>query len=226
MSFASDCKEELCRVPPEKPCCRLAELTALYMSAGALSLLGRGQTAVQFTLESPAVARRAFRLTQEAIGVSAQVHAVTHARFGGTKEYVLTIGPKDAPRLLTELGVMELDETGAPRLRSTSPRVRLGRSCCRRAFLRGAMLGCGTVSKPDSGTHLELSVRDAALGDQIARCMQSFNLPVHRTARRDGESIYLKQSEQLTTFLTLTGAHQAVTTIESLRVQKQVLGGG
>jgi DNA-binding transcriptional regulator WhiA len=42
MSFSSDCKEELCRVPCDKACCRLSELGALYMTLGTLSLLGQG----------------------------------------------------------------------------------------------------------------------------------------------------------------------------------------
>ncbi|MDD3409721.1 MAG: sporulation regulator WhiA, partial [Eubacteriales bacterium] len=64
MSFSSDCKEELCRIAPEKSCCRRAELSALYMTLGSLSLLGRGQTSVQFAVESAAVARRVFVLLQ------------------------------------------------------------------------------------------------------------------------------------------------------------------
>ena len=65
MSFSSDCREELCRVACDKPCCRLSELAALYMTLGSISLLGRGQLCVQFTVESPAVARRIFVLLQK-----------------------------------------------------------------------------------------------------------------------------------------------------------------
>ena len=43
MSFSSDCKKELCLLNPEKPCCRMSELSALYMTLGSLNLLGRGK---------------------------------------------------------------------------------------------------------------------------------------------------------------------------------------
>lgn len=56
MSFSSDCKKELCLLNPEKPCCRMSELSALYMTLGSLNLLGRGKLSVQFTGESMAVA--------------------------------------------------------------------------------------------------------------------------------------------------------------------------
>ena len=51
MSFSSDCREELCRVACDKPCCRLSELAALYMTLGSISLLGRGLGASEIANE-------------------------------------------------------------------------------------------------------------------------------------------------------------------------------
>jgi len=224
MSFSSDCKEELCRVPSDKACCRLAEIGALYMTLGALSLLGRGQLCVQFTVESPAIARRIFVLLQKEAQIASQLHYVTHARFGGRRECVLTVGPRQAPALLRLLGMMETGADGAPTLRATAPRVKLQRDCCRRAFLRGALLGCGTLSNPEQSYHLEFIARDEALRLNIAKCLQSLGVPVKRTVRRGVTSLYCKQSDQIADILTAAGAHRAVTRLESLRVQRQVLG--
>ncbi len=224
MSFSSDCKEELCRVPCDKACCRLAELSALYMTLGALSLLGHGRLSVQFTVESPAVARRVFVLLQKEAQIVAQLHYVTHARFGGRRKCVLTVGPAQAPALLERLGMMDAGADGAPTLRSTAPRVKLQRDCCRRAFLRGALLGCGTLTNPEQSYHLEFSARDEALRLNIAKCLQSLGVPVKRTARRGVVSLYCKQSDQIADILTAAGAHRAVTKLESLKVQRQVLG--
>jgi cell division protein WhiA len=224
MSFSSDCKEELCRVPCDKACCRLAELGALYMTLGSLSLLGRGQLSVQFTVESPAVARRVFVLLQKEAQIIAQLHYVTHARFGGRRDCVLTVGPRQAPALLLLLGMMDAGGDGAPTLRSTAPRIRLQRDCCRRAFLRGALLGCGTLSNPEQGYHMEFAARDDALRLNIAKCLQSLAVPVKQTVRRGVISLYCKRSDQIADILAAAGAHRAVTRLESLRVQRQVLG--
>ncbi|HNX62740.1 MAG TPA: DNA-binding protein WhiA [Candidatus Limiplasma sp.] len=224
MSFSSDCREELCRVACDKPCCRLSELAALYMTLGSISLLGRGQLCVQFAVESPAVARRIFVLLQKEFQILAQLHYVTYARFGGRRKCVLTVGPQQAPLLLARLGMMDAPEGDAPTLRSTAPRVRLNRDCCRRAFLRGALLGCGTITNPEQGYHLEFAVRDEPLDLNIAKCLQSLGVPVHRIQRRGSVGIYCKQSDQISDILTAAGAHQTVTRLESLRVQRQVLG--
>ena len=222
MSFSSDCKEELCRVPCDKPCCRLAELTALYLCLGSLSLLGQGRLSVRFSVESPAIARRIYRLILAETQISAQLQYITHARFGGTREYVLTIGPKDAPALLERFAMM----TGgsSPMLLSTIPSVRLSRACCRHAFLRGAILGCGTLVNPEHAYHLEFMVKDEKLKRSIVKCLKPLQIPAKQTRRKNAVSLYIKQSESIITILTACGAHQAVTTLESTLVKRQVLG--
>ena len=222
MSFSSDCKEELCRVPCAKSCCRMAELAALYMCLGSFSLLGQGRLSVRFAVESPAIARRIYRLIQQEAQIAAQLQYVTHARFGGTREYVLTVGPREAPALLERFDMVSSGVS--PSLTNTVPRVRLNRMCCRHAFLRGAILGCGTLVSPEHAYHLEFTVKEDTLRRSIMKCLQSLHVPVKQYRRKRAVSLYVKRSEHIITVLTATGAHQAVTTLESMLVKRQVLG--
>ena len=224
LSFSSDCKKELCLLEPEKPCCLLSELCALYFSMGSLSLLGRGKVNVQFTGESLAVSRRVYTLLTRALGLTPQIHYVTHARFGGTRSCVLTLGPVQSPTFLQALHMMEREESGDYALRATAPRLSLTRACCMRAFLRGALLGGGTMTNPEHGYHLELNYRGADMRALLAKCLQRLELPVRESARRDAAYLYLKQSDQVVTLLTAVGAHQTVMQIEDLRVRRQVIG--
>ena len=98
--------------------------------------------------------------------------------------------------------MMEVSAEGAPVLRGTTPRVRLTRDCCRRAFLRGALLGCGTLTNPEQSYHLEFTARDEALRLSIARCLLSVGVPVKQTARRGIVSLYVKQSDHIAAVLT------------------------
>ena len=219
MSFSSDVKNELAVVKPEKSCCGLSELCGLYATMGSLSLLGRGKVNVQLTSESLAVCRRAYTLLVQTLHVSPQIHYVSYARFGGTRKCVLTLGPIHSPTLLKALGMM--DDNGS--LRSTTPRMALTRQCCMRAFLRGVMLGGGTMSNPEQSYHLELPCRDSDIQAMMAKCMQRMGLPIKLAARRDHTYFYLKQSDQIVAFLTVVGAHTSVMQIEDLRVKKQVM---
>ncbi|MEG2207634.1 MAG: DNA-binding protein WhiA [Clostridia bacterium] len=224
MSFSSDCKKELCLLAPEKPCCLLSELSALYASMGSLSLLGRGMVNVQFTGGSLAVSRRVYTLLTRALNLAPQIHYVTHARFGGMRSCVLTLGPVQSPTFLQALHIMEREEDGSYALRSTTPRIALTRSCCMRAFLRGVLLGGGTITSPEHGYHLELSYRSGDMRAMLAKCLQRLELPVRESTRRGTTYFYLKQSDQVVTLLTAVGAHQAVMQIEDLRVRRQVIG--
>ncbi len=224
MSFSSDCKEELCRLSLEKSCCRLSELSALYMTLGSLSLLGRGQVNVQFSVESPAIARRVFLLLQRELHLTAQLHYVTHPRFGGVRSCKLTLGPRQSPTLLTRFSMMDLDRHGQAVLRSTTPKVSMQRLCCNRAFLRGVMLGCGTVTKPKRGYRLELAAAEEGLRPVLAKALQRFGLSLKQSQRKGHTVLYQTQGEQVITFLTVIGAHRAVMALEDLRIQREVLG--
>ena len=219
MSFSSDVKKELALVKPEKSCCALSELGGLYATMGSLSLLGRGKVNIQFSSESLAVCRHAYTLLAQTLHISPQIHYVTSARFGGKRKCVLTLGPIHSPVLLKALGMM--DDKGS--LRSTEPRMSLTRACCMRAFLRGAMLGGGTMSSPEQSYHLELPCRDGDIQAMMAKCVQRIGLPIHFSTRREHIYLYFKQSDQIVDFLTAIGAHQSVMQIENLRIQRQVM---
>ena len=100
MSFASDCKKELCSLALEKPCCQLSELSGLFMAVGSLNLLGRGRIAIQLSCENLAVARRIYTLMDSALGVTPQIHYVENTHFGGRRKAVLTLGPMHSPAFL------------------------------------------------------------------------------------------------------------------------------
>ena len=148
MSFASNVKEELLRLPLGKNCCMLSELSALTQTSGSLSLRGGGHVRVTWRVESAALARRIFLLIRSRLGLTPTLHFVQHSRLGGQRTCVLTLEDQDAEKLLLALHMMEQDETGSISLKRTAPRHSMTRQCCRRAFLRAAFLGSGTMSSP------------------------------------------------------------------------------
>ena len=224
MSFSSDMKKELAIVKPEKDCCGLSELCGLYQSMGSLSLLGRGKVNVQLTNESLAVCRRAYTLLVQTLRLTPQIHYVSNARFGGTRKCVLTLGPIQSPVLMHALGMMDKKPDGSYSFRSATPRMALTRQCCMKAYLRGVMLGGGTMTNPEHSYHLELPCRDSDMQAMMAKSMQRVGLPIKLGVRREHTFLYLKQIEQIIDFLTAVGAHTSVMQIEDLRVKRQVMG--
>lgn len=225
MSFSSMAKEELIRLPMGKSCCMLSELSALTQTSGSLALRGAGRVQVTYRVESAALARRIFLLLRQQLNVTAKLHFVQHTRLGGCKTCVLTLGDQDSQALLMALHMMEQDEEGRITLRRTTPRHPMTRQCCRRAFLRGAFLGCGSVTNPDRSYHFEWVAEDQSLRQTLARLLEKCDLPVHEHMRKGQHVMYLKGAQQIADMLALMGATQAVLEMENIRIKKQMRAG-
>src|SRR6266513_2899189 len=129
--LSEELRNELAGIKPARDCDRLAELSGLAHTAGSLHIHGRGEIGLHLDLASPAAARRAF---------------------GRETRYRLRVeGAGRAPEVLQETGVV-----GARRAPLERPPKRVvARACCRAAYLRGSLLGGGTLSGPRS-PHLEI----------------------------------------------------------------------
>ena len=224
MSFSSTAKEELIRLPLEKECCMLAELSALTQTSGSLGFMGGGRFSVTYQVENMALARRIFTILKKALGLAPQLHFVEHARLGGRRTSVLTVEGQDAQRLLIALNMMEAGEDGSVSLRRTSPRVPISRQCCRKAFLRGAFLGAGSITNPDRSYHFEWVAGDENLCSGIEKNLEKFGLPAHHHTRKGQLVVYLKGAQQIVDVLALMGASGAVMDLENIRITKQIRG--
>ena len=225
MSFSSMAKEELIRLPMGKSCCILSELSALTQTSGSLALRGLGRVQVTYRVENAALARRIFLLLRTQLNITAKLHFVQHARLGGRRSCVLTLGDQDSQTLLIALHMMERDEDGAISLKRTAPRHPMTRQCCRRAFLRGAFLGCGSMTNPEKSYHFEWVAEDQSLRQTLARLLDKSDLPVHEHVRKGQNVMYLKGAQQIADMLAMMGANQAVLEMENIRIKKQMRAG-
>jgi cell division protein WhiA len=154
--LSEDLRNELAAITPVSDCDRLAELSGLAHSAGRVHLLGRGEVAVHFDVASNAVARRIFGLLR-AFGVDAEIRTYRRRAFaGGVRYQVHVAGEARALQVLSEAGVLGPGMRPAER-----PPLRVvRRACCRAAYLRGALLGGGSLSGP---RRLHLEIRTASI---------------------------------------------------------------
>ena len=172
MGLSDELRSELAAIAPKRGCCRLAEISALFHSAGTIHLRGRGEVALHLDLATSGVARRAFSLLRE-LGIHSEIRTYPRRAFDRATRYQLHVTGDDAALgLLVEAGV--LDSRHAPLERP--PKRVVGRACCRGAYLRGALLGGGSLSGPRS-PHLELRttslegaefLRSVAAADDVA----------------------------------------------------------
>ena len=210
---SEDIREELARIAPVRACDRLAELSALFHSAGNLHLLGRGEWALHLDLASGAAARRAFSLLRD-VEIRSEIRTYRRRAFDRATRYQLHVaGSEDALRMLAAAGV--LDRLGRPLQRP--PRRVVARTCCRSAYLRGAFLGGGSLSIQRS-PHLELrtaGIESAALLADLAAAAGTRLAVVERPAYAVA---YAKSWDAIESVLALAGAAEAVLRLEERAV--------
>lgn len=215
MSFSHEVKRELATLVPAAPHCRQAQLSGLLFGAGTFEISAGGQYAVRLSFSLPAVARHALALLRP-YNVEAQVRTVSGGPIG--RRYEIVLGDRAS-------GLQVLNETGvlsdALRLHLRVPSRLVQRRCCVVAFVRGMFLGCGSVSAPSSPVHLEFTLEDRDLAEQLVRLLERLDLRLALARRARNIACYSKSSETVNALLAVLGAHDAVLR----REEHAVLGG-
>ena len=212
-SFSAAVKEELIRLPAGKACCMLSEISALTQTSGHLAFRGGGWISASYRLEDAGTARRLFQLLKKRLNVTPALHFTQTNRLGGRRTCVLTLGTEDTRTLLNALHMTETDENGQMHLKRTVPRHPMTRQCCRRAFLRGAFLGAGTVTNPEKGYHFEWKADDEHLPQVLGKLLEKCGLPFHTYQRSGQQVVYLKGAQQIADALALRSGPPTVTNI-------------
>jgi DNA-binding protein WhiA len=215
MSLSDDVKRELARVAPTDACDRLAELSGLFHSAGRLHLHGRGDVSLHLDVSESAVARRAFTLLRE-LGVASEIRTYRRRAFDGATRYQLHVeGGAQALRVLHEAGVV--GTRNAPLERPPHRVVR--KACCRRSYLRGALLGGGSVSGPRA-PHLEIRATGLAGAAFLADVARRERLGLQVLDRGRHAVAYAKGTAAIADVLNAAGAGDAVLSF----VERAVVG--
>ena len=213
MPLSDDLRNELAAIAPRRGCCRLAEISALFHSAGSVHLRGRGEVALHLDLAGSAVARRAFSLLRE-LGIHSEIRTYRRRAFDRATRYQLHVpGDERAVATFVEAGVLTARHAPLER----PPRRVVGRGCCRGAYLRGALLGAGSLSGPRS-PHLELrtaSLEGAAFLQAVAAA-DGITLAIHDRSRH--AIAYAKGMDAIEAMLVAAGATDTVLVFEERAV--------
>jgi len=202
MSFSRDVKRELAAIVPSAEHCRRAQLSGLLFGAGTFAMGSGGRFAVRLTLSLPVVARHALALLKP-FGVESELRTVSSPPAG--RRYEVVLGGERDLQLLNEVGVL----SDALRVQLTVPQRVVERRCCLVAFLRGLFLGCGTLSSPGAAVHVEFTLEDPGLAEQVRRLLGRLELDFRLAERGRNVACYSKRSETAADLLALLGAHDA-----------------
>ena len=210
LSFSAAAKAEVCRILPHKHCCALAECFGILLFCNSFS--GEGIKIItesrEFAYILPKLFKKAFDLDFD-----------SYPSLASPGKLMFQIWEEDKlERIMNEFG---FDRQDTLALHVNLPVVE--GDCCKTAFLRGAMLAGGSVTDPIKGYHMEIATTHQSVAREttllIRECM---DFDVKSAGRGGGQVLYLKQSEQISDFLTYLGAPVAAMGIMEARLEKEL----
>lgn len=220
MSFSSKTKTDLSRLEIAKPELLSAELSALIHMGGSLIYEGGGKMTFQVKTENAAIARRVFKLLKAVFQVEVEVVTTKNKQFKNRNVYtVRVLSPEESMDILKTLGILG-EQEGYLAILQEIPNQFLGKRESKKAYLRGAFLGAGSISDPEKTYHLEFVTSSEEFAEGLMAVINSFDLNAKVIPRKGNFVVYIKDSEQIVTLLSIIGAHGALLDLENIRILK------
>lgn len=91
----------------------------------------------------------------------------------------------------------------------------------KKAIIRGAFLGSGTISEPRKAYHLEIYFKDEKSLSFCIKILTSYNVNV-KSIRQNKNILYIEEGESISNFLAFVGAKKSVLEFEDTRVVKEI----
>lgn len=221
MSFSSDVKKELTCIPIGARHCQLAEIASMIIMAAEIDNK-LNQFNIKFHTENAAIARKYFTIIKKAFNINTEVVSNMHKKLGKKQTYtIITKNSEDAERILKATTLLKYEEGNYVLRRHVDANI-VQNICCKRAYLRGAFLGSGSLSDPEKGYHLEFVHETEEEAEFLKSLMYTLDIDPKILPRKNNYILYLKEGTQIVDLLNIMGAHIALMELENVRIVKEV----
>jgi len=213
MSFSSDVKEELCKCSLESACCNVAELAAAVSFCGNVVTRPEG-SALRIRTENFYVAERIQSLFKAVFGYSVDITERAKVRGGS----IFTVYIYEATMLSAVMNKLGLLVNKMIKFNINPFLVQ--DECCRRAYLRGAFLGGGSVTSPKKSYHFEIETHYHGLSNDLVQLFEDEEINVKTVERKSGRVLYIKESETIADVIALMGATDSMIEVYNIKMEK------
>ena len=224
MSFSSKVKEELAGHVSKARHCRMAELAAIL---GGCARIRLNPPSIEVQSESSAVVKKVFTLLQKTFNINANVSLRRGRKGSKVKLYTLCLQePDKVRRILRDIGFIR-EANGVLQYKNIATDEMLQRSCCLKAYIRGAFLAGGSINDPQKNYHIEILNQDMEHAEVLQRSLREFGIESRildrtRPSNRTVYVLYLKDGEQIIDVLSVMKAHISLMELENVRIVKEV----
>lgn len=221
MSFSTETKNELARFVDTNKEIKRYELSAIVRMSGTIQIAGLNKVNVKITTELNSIARRVFKLLKKEFEINTTISVNKNQMLKRNNSYVLMVNSENGSEmLLKKLGILEDREGFFPN--NSVPSEIIYNDELKKAYIRGAFLGGGSISDPEKNYHMEFVCNHEEYAESLRDIINSFGLTSKIVARKNNFVVYLKESEQISDLLSMIGAYQALLSLQSTKIVKEM----
>ena len=221
MSFSAKVKGEICRYTDINKSEALAEISAIMKVGGTIGFSGKGLS-FKITTENPASARLIFTLLKDHFDIHSRLMVKKSNSLKKNNIYMVVIDEEMGVRdLLKETGIL-MDIDGVMSINYRIDEKMIGTDEEKKAYIRGAFLGGGSVSNPEKTYHLEFVTHSEEYAIDLCKIINSYGLNSKVIQRKNTFIIYIKEGEQIVDLLNIIGAHTCLLELENIRIMKEM----
>lgn len=206
-SFSLSIKDELCQ--------RLTDYDKKYACLYGMLLFSHrffidGNTT--FRTENVSVAGTFPELIHIVFGNGIQIENYQKKLKDGSTAYYFSIPLADSKAICDEFNIHYVREIDITKIDNNNMM----------SFMSGVFLTCGSVANPNKEYHLEFSVSQETLANDLLTILNHFGLKFKMLKRRNLCIVYVKGSENIEDILTFMGAESSTLEIMNVKIFKDV----
>ncbi len=221
MSFSGQVKEELSRHIHKSRHCQIAEIAAVLGFAGKLEEAG-GESVLRVYTENLPLARKYFILMKKTFQVTCRIAVRQNIYLHKSRTFVISLFGEEEIRRVLQAVKWRNEKNEDIRTRELVHRLLVQKSCCRRAFIRGAFLSAGSMSDPEKSYHFEIVCAGEEKARQLMDLINSFDMDAKVVMRKKSYVVYLKEGAQIVDMLNVMEAHISLLNLENVRIIKEM----
>lgn len=201
MSFTTTIKDEITKIETER-------VESLAETVSFIHFNGKFENnEITLFIENNSVARRMFNLIKRLYGVNINLTIRTQKRFQVKTMYILTISKK-----VDEI-IFDINNTNKNILDYSDPE--------KASYIKGVFLANGSINDPSkSKYHLELLINDESSAYLVHKILLSLKFSSKILKREKGYMVYIKQAEEISDFIKMLGAINALFYYEDIRIYR------
>lgn len=225
MSFLLDAKAEVVSSQlPEKDCCAKAMLCGILRTAGNVSIQNT-HYCIQVSTELEGLFGVLDQLIKRLYNQENTLSLRQEEKQNKAIRYTITINQQLSNQLLYDCFIFKKNYSGDTEIVKGISRHIITDSCCERAFITGAFLGCASANivikelnnlqKHAGGYHLEFVFGQYELACDFVHLLADCGINAKTMQRKKLFVVYLKEAEIVSDLLALVGANNAVMTLQN-----------